>query len=292
MNSISIRDDDINYFTDAERLKQIYEPMFAYVKPTLCITPFAGQVYWEVRLRENELLGTPAKVAFVRDFHEKHPQEAGKTSAIWDNAPLVRLLREWIAAGRVDIALHGITHNPTVSGYECDSTRPDIKVLEQVLADCKAAFGVDVVVFSPPNNSINAEWFKAVSGLGMHIVHSAGPKPWEVPPSVSALGSCTRIIADRLQNGRMSRVHRVLNFGRVRLVPSIPTLPFSKLDSIHSVIDRMADSGEDHVLVIATHSYAFDYDPDMYDRVMALARHAHERQFVPLGLADVLGRPV
>ena len=70
--TFSIRDDDINFYTSAKEIKEIYEPLFEICKPTLCITPFAGDVYKSVRDNEDSLKNTQqiSKILTTRTYHQ------------------------------------------------------------------------------------------------------------------------------------------------------------------------------------------------------------------------------
>ena len=87
----AIRDDDINFFTDAESLVAIYEPILDFCKPTLCITPFAGAVYKAVRDKEDEILTKKERIDFVKSIYE---DKKNMVYPIDKNKELIVLLKD------------------------------------------------------------------------------------------------------------------------------------------------------------------------------------------------------
>ena len=169
--TFSIRDDDINFFTSAIELKEIYEPLFVICKPTLCITPFAGDVYKSVRDNEARLKNAQQIRSFVES---KNNSDYKHISAIHENDELVSLLREWVSQGKISIALHGVTHNQTAFGCECEVPH-NLKLLKASKNYLESLFQVRIKTFSAPNNSINKLWRNELARLGMDLVISYGP---------------------------------------------------------------------------------------------------------------------
>ena len=84
--TFSIRDDDINFYSSSNELRKIYEPLFDICKPTLCITPFAGNVYKSVRDHEGCLVNTRQIKNFLKS---KCSDDYRQVSAIHQNEELL-----------------------------------------------------------------------------------------------------------------------------------------------------------------------------------------------------------
>lgn len=273
---ISLRDDDINKFTNPERLKAWYEPIFDKIKPTLCVTPYAGEIYRRVRDSENLLQTRLEKINYVRTLYEQKSIEEIRYP-IYENKALVDLLKKWCMEGKIEIALHGITHNQTPYGFECEGEPPSFEKLSGILRELENTFCVKVKWFSPPNNSIKKPWMKMLKRTGLNLVHSLGPKPWETQINVPALISLSRVATDVLLNGRNSRINKPLSLGEISFLQSIPLSPGMRAKDILVNFDSADRAGKS--LVIATHSYAFDYAPELYSDLILLLDYARELGF-------------
>lgn len=258
MATFSVRDDDINYFTDVEQLACIYDPLLDWLRPTLCITPYAGELYLQVREREGELIGATAKLEFARTLLSRDPQLAETRHSIYDRPALLQLLRRWVAEQRVEIALHGITHNVMPQGFECETTPPSLSAFREIKAELETTLGCSVRVFSPPNNSISGGWWKLIGACEMNVVHSIGPRPHEVPASVRSWFASAVLMAHYALHRRTARYPYPLDYGVARVLPSYPLLPFAETGWLSRELIGSACTAANFVLAI--HSYALSHD--------------------------------
>jgi hypothetical protein len=282
---ISLRDDDINKFTNVENLRSWYEPIFEKLHPTLCVTPYAGEVYRQVRQHELLLQSRQDKISFVRDLY-KHDGIEKIFHSIYDNRDLIDLLREWSKDRKIEIALHGITHNQTPFGFECEGDAPSLSSFLRVLEELEDVIGVKIKWFSPPNNSIKRPWMKLVKKCELNLVHSLGPKPWETDLNLTSIVELTKVAIDVFLNGRNSRLNRPLSLGNISLLQSIPLSPGMRLEQIKKNINSARKSGG--MLVIATHSYAFEYAPELYQDLLDLLDYCGEFGFKAVTLQQQL----
>jgi len=275
---ISLRDDDINWFTDPKRLEALYEPIFYLVKPTLCVTPFVGEIYWKVRESELLLQSKKEKLEFVRGLWLQKDIDKIRYS-IYDNEQLMGLLRKWCIEGKVEIALHGITHNQSPEGFECEAEPPSFEEFNVILSNLEDALGTKIKWFSPPNNSIKKSWMKILKLCGLNLIHSIGPKPWETQLNIRTLFSLSRVAIDVISRGRKSRLNQALSLGEIALLQSIPFSPGMQAEEIFVNLHDAANSGGS--IVVATHSYAFDYAPELYLELVELLKCARSLGFLP-----------
>jgi hypothetical protein len=282
---ISVRDDDINYFTNPAQLEGWYEPIFDRIKPTLCVTPYAGEIYHSVRKSENIIKTKVEKIKFVKNLYENNNINEIKYS-IYENKTLIELLKKWCKEGKVEISLHGITHNQTPYGFECEGEPPSFEKFIQTLSELEKELGASIKTFSLPNNSIRRPWMKLLKRSKLDIVHSLGPKPWETQINIDTVLSQAKVLKDIIINGRNSRLNKPLSLGEISFIQSIPLSQGNRADKIIQNLKKINEKGGG--IVIATHSYAFDYAPELYSDLILLLDYAHENKFSLGTLQDQL----
>ena len=280
--TFSIRDDDINFFTSPSKLKEIYEPILDFCKPTLCITPFAGNVYKLVRDREDELLGTLKKINFVKNLPST---ESKIIHPIHENEELVKLIKEWLDDGKVAIALHGITHNQTSKGYECESTN-NIEMLKTAKKYTEALFKTKIKLFSVPNNSINKRWRREVSNLHMNIIISYGPKPNEVDFHPINVFSLLKLYVHFLRFGKRFYYPYEHEYSDHSEISSFPHSVFGNFNECVDHMDYCKNKSGN--FVFATHSYAFCKNPEMTTELHSIAEKARSLGAKMVGVDEVL----
>ena len=255
--TFSIRDDDINFYTSAEDLKEIYEPLFEICKPTLCITPFAGDVYKSVRDNENSLKNTQQIVGFLKS---KKNYEYKNIAPIHNNEELVLLLKNWISENKISIALHGVTHNQTESGYECEVS-DNLKLLKAAKNYLESLLHTKIKTFSAPNNSINKLWRNAVAKLGMDLVMSYGPKPNEVIINKESIFNLFKLYWHFLKFRKKYFYPYPLKYKHNIEFASFPQSVVPNFEaSIEALKFCKSRNGN---FILATHSYAFEANKHM-----------------------------
>ena len=102
MPTIIIRDDDTSYFTAPQRLETVYGRLWdAGIPVCLAVIP---QVYGDTRVYWTD--GNPHDPGIPPAY-----RGTGKTYSILDNPELCAFLNQKIAAGLVEVCLHGNTHS-------------------------------------------------------------------------------------------------------------------------------------------------------------------------------------
>lgn len=275
----AVRDDDINFFTEASKLRSIYEPLFHLCKPTLCITPFAGDIYKSVVDKEGQINTKEGRLKFVKEIEIND----NNLNYIDENKELILLLKEWLSEDKIGIALHGITHNPTSNGYECE-VKEQYKSLEYAKKYLEELLGKEIKVFSAPNNTINRYWKKKVSRLGMDIVLSYGSKPNEVVYSVQSLFSMLKLYFHFIMHGKGVFYPFVLDYKDYSEIASYPQGVKTKLSEVQKNCLFAIKKGG--VFVLAIHSYAFLKHPEMLEQFREICLYLSNIS-MPVSLEDV-----
>jgi hypothetical protein len=279
--SFSIRDDDINFFTSAKELKEIYEPLFEICKPTLCITPFAGDVYKSVRDNEDSLKNTQQIKNFVSS---KQNYEFKNISPIHKNDELVSLLRNWIRENKISIALHGITHNQTKSGYECEVS-DNLKLLKTSKDYLESLFQVKIKTFSAPNNSIKKLWRNELVKLNMDLVTSYGPKPNEITLNKESVFNLTKLYWHFLKYRKKFFYPYPLKYKYNIEFASFPQSVFPNFEaSIEAMKFCQSRQGN---FILATHSYAFSSNEHMISDLKKIVLTAKKMGAVMKGIDEI-----
>lgn len=279
--TFSIRDDDINFYTAAKDLKEIYEPIFNICKPTLCITPFAGDVYKSVRDNEDTLKNGKQIKNFLKS---KQNFDYKNISPIHKNEELVLLLKKWIAEKKVSIALHGITHNQTVSGYECEVT--DNLILLKVAKDyLESLLQTKIKIFSAPNNSINKLWRDEIAKFGMSLVMSYGPKPNEITINKESILNLCRLYWHFFRYGKKYFFPYPLKY---KYNTEFSSFPQSVVPNFEASIEAMKFcQSRNGNFVLATHSYAFSENKHMVSDLKKIILTARKLGAIMKGIDEI-----
>lgn len=280
--TFSIRDDDINFYTPADELRSIYEPIFEICKPTLCITPFAGDVYKSVR--DNKELLTSEDIR--RFLKSKSRMEYRRVSPIHLNPDLVDLLREWIEDNKICVALHGVTHDQTEVGYECEVSN-NLCLLEKSKTYLELLLNTQIRVFSAPNNSINKRWRNELEAVGMDLVMSYGPKPSEIAINFSSIFNLTKLYFHFAKYRKKFFYPFPMMYRRNVEFSSFPQSVFRNFDdSVNAMLFCHSKGGN---FIFATHSYAFDSYQHMLPDLRELALKAQEMGARMVGIDEICG---
>lgn len=230
-----IRDDDTCAVTTPRELIECYGEIWTQSPVSLSVIPFR----------------IPGAYRFIpKEFYGSN-----EPLALATNADLVGFLKEGVAAGRLDIAIHGYHHAvydgvpEYVSGQ--DLTR---KTLHAKLY-LSGLLGLPVRSFVPPHNSLGKEGFHAVIEAGLNLVHV--PSLWSTKvrgPSMLAWLNMPRVYWHRRVRNRA--YPHVLDFGNHGEIGYHTVGPGSDRRSLLEELDYCLD--HDGVFVLATHYHAFD----------------------------------
>ena len=148
----AIRDDDACYFTKVASLERVYGDVWDRVPVCLATVPFA--------------------VGYERAGIPREHWSSGEAFPLERNGELLPALREWIAARRVTVALHGYTHQDYPNGFEFQAAPDPERRVREGLDYLKSLLCADISVFVPPHNALSKRGLSAVGGAGLNILGS------------------------------------------------------------------------------------------------------------------------
>jgi len=242
----AIRDDDTCYFTRPAQLESLYGALWERHPVSLSVIPFA----------------TP-----VHRWHRFTDVDAG-TQCHWlhENGELVDYLRTRIAAGHVEVMLHGFSHEfkqyRGASVPEC-MWKPRARLtseLQRGKAYLEQTLGCAVKVFVPPGNAIGAAGIHAVEEAGLHLSGLLGYRR-DRPASASYARAFARRWAFWLRSHRPYPFP--LQVGRHRELVAYALTPRTDVARFRRTLDDCAAQGAPFVL--GTHYWEFERAPEMRD---------------------------
>lgn len=189
---ISLRDDDINYFTSVEELKTVYDPIWKQVPVGLAVVPFQ----------------TGCQSGAIPESKKGTNQ----TYPVRENKELVEFLKRQIDLGNVRILQHGYSHEDFDGGWEFEACPNPQERVEEGRKALESTFETEITTFVPPHNSLSRRCAKAVIGEGLNILTAFGHWPWERPLSVSNLLNFLRLSGFRVRYGKQRRYRNSLDF--------------------------------------------------------------------------------
>lgn len=283
MPIFAIRDDDINAFTSVEMLRRVYLQDLDFIRPSLCLTPRAGEVYRQILLNELSIPSKQDKINFAKNILGK----GGGLQHDWRcNEGIIPVLRALLDHG-AEICLHGINHDATQFGFECESPAPGATDMAAMICEIEVELSTKVRVFSPPNNSINGDWLDVLRSNGLDLVTSVGVRPNECGWSFDSLLSMMRILPAHLSSSGTNRAWVTCQYRGVKAIQSYPISMFSKREEVLGVIGDAHTRGKNFVLAI--HSYQFEEPNWLYDLFKDACHEAQKLGFKFGTLSNVLG---
>lgn len=166
---ICLRDDDTNFFTTVDELREGYGKIWGKHPITLATVPFAHGSERKIMdydleknkfqlLREWEIQATAEELT---EYHKAHP--------IGDNKELVAELRRQIAAGKIEIAQHGVFHRFNERGAELYGDEMAFGALRDGKEYLEKVFQTQIKTFIAPANTIDRCCARYVKDLGLHL---------------------------------------------------------------------------------------------------------------------------
>ncbi len=166
---ICIRDDDTNYYTEANELKECYGEFWNEIPLTLAVIPFVhGSDRKIIEMQEQN-----NKYEALRNWEiyatEAELTEYHKLAPIGGNQVLVRELKRCMVEGKIEIAQHGVNHRYTEFGEEMRSSSIGFAQIRYGKEYLEKVFGVPINVFIPPANTIDNVCAEYIKELGMDL---------------------------------------------------------------------------------------------------------------------------
>jgi len=149
---ILIRDDDINYFTDAEILEEIYSNVWGKN-----IYVYFGVIPFQKGEKSGQV---------PEEF-----QDTDKIFPVEENKQLIQFLREKAKKGKVKIALHGYHHKNENGKAEFFSGTELYMKMKEGKNYLEKIFDSEVNYFIPPHNEISRSGVKAAIKNEMYLLN-------------------------------------------------------------------------------------------------------------------------
>lgn len=173
---VCLRDDDTNFFTTLEELKNGYGEFWGKLPITLATIPFAHGserkiLDYDLDDDKFEKLRMWQKNASVEELTEFH-----KVFPIGDNKALIGALKNVIKDNKVEIAQHGVFHRYNERGAELYVDEMAYAAIRDGKEYLEKVFSAPVNTFIPPGNTIDEGCLKYVKNLNMNLFCSGSVK--------------------------------------------------------------------------------------------------------------------
>lgn len=267
----AIRDDDTNYYTTPEALKECYGDIWDEFPPTLClISKVKGNwLHWVHQIYKD------------KQNTDWQAWESDDTiNPIEKNKELVAFMKQKLSEERIDIAFHAKYHrngdpelpetrsNNYVRGAEYFTTRDLSTEIKEEVKHLEELFGHDISVFTPPQNLLSEIGYQSVLNAGLNICGGGIPF-YKKEKDLKGIYNIARQATFKMLN-RNSDYPRVLRFKNHNEVAyHYPLQPTTRLDTLIYDFEMVRKFSGDFVL--STHYIEFDY-PMVYDETLTMKR--------------------
>ena len=140
MLRVIIRDDDLNFTSSPENIKNAYCDLYGEVPINFFLIPFLKDISPSLPLKK-------------ADFYWSRMAKNQSNGAIWDNHGLIEYLREEFDHKKIGLGFHGVSH----SYKELDRKDFDVEMLHSQLDIFCKEFDIQTKCLSFPNNTISKE---------------------------------------------------------------------------------------------------------------------------------------
>ena len=238
---VAIRDDDACYFTQPDELQSVYREIWDRAPICLATVPFA--------------------VGYERVGIPREHWRSGEAFALERNGELVSRLKDWIAAGRVTVALHGYTHQDFPGGFEFEAAPDPERRVREGVQHLQQTLNTRISIFVPPHNALSKRALSAVSAAGLNLLGSflsfrPSLRPWDARTPAN----WWRVARFRRQSGRRRRdtfvYPHVLRYQRHAEFGCHSLIPGTTVDELVAGFDEARRAGGDFCL--ATHYWEVD----------------------------------
>lgn len=254
-----IRDDDLSFYTDLKKLKDLYDPIF-----------------------ERGFRVSFATIPCERKVKNKNNRKAYKQIDEWrwlgENEDLIKYIKPKVQAGQIEIMLHGFDHNYVIAGDrfigECvQKNKGDLlrdfsrgkKYLEEL-------FGIEVLSFVPPSNQIDAKAIEVLGKVGIKNLSGAITPIFNRNLDLKNIFNWLKYVCYYVFNGR--RYPYVLNNGTTdELTYYTLTTDLSKLKND---VDYCEEKGAPFVL--AMHHWDLFEDDDKKEAFLGLLEYVGKKK--------------
>lgn len=268
----AIRDDDTSFYTRPEELEAVYGPYFGSVPISLAVVPYSVPGY-----RERTVGATKADAIEM---------------PLGENAVLVAWLRDRVAAGHVEVMLHGFSHLYRKIGDRWVGEfgwKPEAQLCEEAQRGksyLEGLLNTRIRVFVPPSNYIAKAGVRAIRQAGLNlsgIMGRGGDRPWTRDYPAAYL----KRWAWRLLNGDAYPFS--LSLGGIRELRAYALTPRASDAQLMRALESCSQAGAP--FVVATHYWEFEDHPEMRSTLAALINRAGRLDFEFSSVSRCFGAP-
>ena len=261
----AVRDDDVNFFTEPRELEYAYEHVWNKIPPTFSIIShvkgnwnrWAEEIY---RLRHN------ADWVAWRNDNEIYPIDR--------NPSLIKFLNEGLTARKLDVSFHAIHHrnedpvapqqvqNNYVQGAEFYTSRDLTQPLANAISYLQQHLKTKISVFTPPQNLLSPEGYKAVVNQKLSIIGS-GISFWKKEWTLPGLVNMARVLEFKMKHRHKDYPYTLHFKNHTEVIHHYPLHPTTKVEDLIRKFETARQLNGNFVL--STHYYEFK-TPLVYDK--------------------------
>ncbi len=260
----AIRDDDVNFFTQPHELEFAYDNVWGIVPPTFSIISHVkgNWNYWAQEISK-----------FKKEIDWNAWRLDDKVYPFGDNKLLVSFLNEKLSQQKLDVSFHAIHHrnedpklpadraNNYVQGAEFFTSRNLSQPLRDAIVYVENNIRRKISVFTPPQNLMSMQGYRAVVDYRLSIVGSGIPF-WKKELNTQGLLNIGRIMLFKISHINEDYPF-VLHFkNHSEVVHHYPLHPTTRVVDLVENFKHVHEMGGDFVL--STHYHEFN-TPLSYD---------------------------
>lgn len=253
----AIRDDDTNYFTKPEEIIEVYEDIWNICPPTLSII---SHVKGNWRHWMNQIYAIGKNIDWEEWWRDDviHP--------IGQNKELIEFLNVGLDQKRIGISMHGIHHradfwfDPTsiknnfILGAEFNTKQDKTEQLAFALKYLEELFNRKIQAFTPPQNILSLEGYKAIANNGLNI-NGSGINIFSKITSIKYLPNAINYLLYRFRYPNIPYPF-VQKYKTQELVSYFPLYPTTDLNNFFRALDYFESRNGSFVL--STHYHEMD----------------------------------
>jgi hypothetical protein len=238
---VIIRDDDLNFSSSPENIKNAYCDIYGEVPINFFIIPFLKDIS----------LSMPPKDA---DFYWSRMLKKKSSGAIWKNQVLIKYLKEEFDNKNIGLGLHGVRH----SYKELDRKDFDVEMLNNQLDKFCQEFDIQNKCISFPNNTISKKNMNKIEKYFDLFFVGYSHRLFERNASIKNFLHFAEASLSYFTKSKISYAAKgVRNISNHYEISSTPISYLTSKDDIEDIL-KFAKNNHEGTLCLATHFYDLD----------------------------------
>lgn len=171
---ICLRDDDTNFYTKYDELKDGYGEFWGNLPITLATIPFVHGserkiIEFESLDNKFQALGHWQENALAGELGEYY-----KLCPVGNNTDLVQKLKPLIKNKKIEVAQHGISHRYNKYGAEMYYDNVSLYNIKEGKDYLEKVFDTQITTFIPPSNTIDLRCAQYIYSIGLNLFTGGG----------------------------------------------------------------------------------------------------------------------